>query len=293
MRWQAAVLLIAGACVAPSAAYADDPGCGSITVVHCPGVTADQAQGDFHGLIMVPGQPGVLDRAAHSGTKPGCGDCTWTLILACLHNNPNTPDQQDPCGNAANNPLCHNGQLLFRLYLTTDAVRNDLVDLVCIGGLHDVVAVGDQAATDVQNYLRDVTPPDLDLHVAPPKGIPAGLPAYFWVRPPTDLTPTPFGNGQITETITIAPQRYQWTWGDGDVSPWTTDAGAPYPTGTLTHTYVKADHYTGHVTTEWGATYTITVAGQTFGPYDAVGTITKTQQFSTVVLRARSTLVSH
>ena len=97
----------------------------------------------------------------------------------------------------------------------------------------------------------------------------------------------------ITETITISPQRYDWTWGDGDNSGWTTNAGAPYPDGTLTHTYVKADHYSGQVTTEWGGTYTITVAGQTFGPYNAIGTITRSQPFNIVVLRARSTLVSH
>lgn len=265
--------------------------CGSFLQSDC-GVHAT-SKGDFHGLIMVPGNPGVLDTAAHSGTKAGCGDCTWTLILACLHNDPNRPQDQDPCGNAAINPLCDKGQMLYRLYLTTAAVQNRLVDEICIGGINDVIAVGDQAATDVQKYLRDVTPPNLDLHLAPPKGIPAGLPAYFWVRPPAGLAPVPFGGGQITETITLAPQRYNWTWGDGHISGWTTDAGAPYPEGTLTHTYDKAGHYNGQVTTEWGGTYTITVAGVTFGPYDAIGTITKTQPFALVVLRAHSTLVSH
>jgi hypothetical protein len=286
-------LVFLGVLVAPASAVAGSDSCGSITVVHCPGVGADQAKGDFHGLIMVPGQPGVLDTAAHSGTKPGCGDCTWELILACLHNDPNRPEDQDACGGATNNPTCKQGQFLYRLFLTTDDVRLRLVDMVCLGGVTDVVPVGDQAALDVQRYLKDVRPPDLDLHVAPPKGIPAGLPAYFWVRPPRNLTPAPFGNGQITETITISPQRYDWTWGDGLSTGWTTDAGAPYPEGTLTHTYVKADHYGGQVTTEWGGTYTITVAGQTFGPYNAIGTITRAQPFNIVVLRARSTLVSH
>ena len=283
---------------APHLALADGPApndCAIRNVNGCPAapVTADQQQGDFHGLIMVPGQPSVLNTAAHSGTKAGCGDCTWELILACLRNDPSHPENQESCASAVNSPQCGRGQLSFRLYLTTEAVRNQLVDMVCLGNIKDVVPVGDRAALDVQQYLKDVKPPDLALHVAPPKGIPAGLPAYFWVRPPADLTPTPFGNGQITETITIAPQRYDWTWGDGQVSGWTTDAGGPYPTGTLTHTYAKADHYSGHVVTEWGATYTITVAGQTFGPYDATGTLTRTQLFTTTVLRARSTLVSH
>ena len=288
------IVVSALALALPTAARADSDGttgCGSLLQSEC-GVHANTS-GDFHGLIMVPGQPGVLDKAAHSGTKTGCGDCSWELILACLHNDPSHPENQDPCANAVDGGQCRKGELLFRLYLTTDAVTNELVDLVCLGGIKDVVPVGDRAALDVQQYLKDVKPPDLALHVAPPKGIPAGLPTYFWVRPPADLAPTPFGNGQITETITIAPQRYDWTWGDGHTSGWTTDAGGPYPTGTLTHTYDKADRYDGHVVTEWGATYTITVAGQTFGPYDATGTLTKSQPFSTVVLRARSTLVSH
>jgi hypothetical protein len=275
-------------------ADASSPGCADRQATTCVSheVTADQDAADFHGLIMVPGQPSVLDRAAHGGTKAGCGDCSWELILACLTNSPNTPQDQNMCTRAGEAPRCAKGQLAYRLYLSTDAVRNQLVDVICLGGTTDVVPVGDQAAADVQRYLKDVSAPLLDLHVDPPKGIPAGLPSYFWVRPPT-VTPAPFGGGQITETITIAPERYRWVWGDGETSGWTTDAGAPYPDGTLTHTYVKAGRYDGHVTAEWGGTYTITVAGQTFGPYDAIGTVTRDQPFSVTALKAHSTLVSH
>src|SRR4029077_20272682 len=57
--------------------------CDSRLVTKCLGkVTSNQERGQFHGLIMVNGQPDVLDAAAHAGTKPGCGDCEWTLILA-------------------------------------------------------------------------------------------------------------------------------------------------------------------------------------------------------------------
>ena len=241
---------------------------------------------------MVAGQPSVLDRAAHGGTKPGCGDCSWELILACLTNRVSNAQDQNMCTDAGTAPQCAKGQLAYRLYLSTDAVRNQLVAVLCLGGTTDVVPVGDQAAADVERYLKDVSPPLLELHIDPPKGIPAGLPSYFWVRPPT-ITPAPFGGGQITETITIAPSRYRWVWGDGETSAWTTNAGAPYPDGTLTHTYVKAGHYDGHVTAEWGGTYTITVAGQTFGPYDAIGTVTRDQPFGVTALKAHSTLVSH
>jgi hypothetical protein len=256
-------------------------------------LTADGRSGDFHGLIMVPGQESVLEHAAHAGTKPGCGDCTWELIVACLRNGPG-PDQ-DPasCAMAAGSTHCRAGQLLYRLFLSTDAVRNQIVDLICLGGIDDVIPVGDLAATDVQRYLRDVHPPLLELHLSPPNGVPAGMAAYFWVRPPADLRPAPFGSGLVTETITITPQRYRWDWGDGDATGWTTDAGAPYPDGTLTHTYRLPDRYSGDVTTEWGGTYTITVQGETFGPYDAIGTVTRTQPFTATELSARSELVSH
>jgi hypothetical protein len=266
-------------------------GCGDLSVSTC-GVNADEKSGEFHGLIMVPGQPGVLDRAAHSGTQAGCGDCSWELILMCLTNSPSQPQDQNMCVGAGQAPQCAQGQLAYRLYLSTDAVRNQLVDVLCLGGKVSVVPVGQQAAADVQRYLKDVTPPDVQLNIDPPKGIPAGMPAYFWVRPPA-AAPAPFGGGQVTETITLKPERYSWTWGDGTSSGWTDNQGAPYPDGTLTHTYVKSAWYDGHVVVEWGGTYTITVAGQTFGPYDAIGTVTKQQPFAIAVLKAHSALVSH
>src|SRR4051794_33531461 len=69
------------------------PMCADPTNPACNGgatLTADQARGEFHGLIMVEGQPGVLDTAAHSGTEPGCGDCEWTLVISCFFDNGNS-----------------------------------------------------------------------------------------------------------------------------------------------------------------------------------------------------------
>jgi len=255
-------------------------------------VVADQDAGEFHGLIMVPGNPGVLERAAHGGTEAGCGDCSWELILACLTNDPGQHGDQSVCSSAGQARQCGKGQIAYRLYLSTNAVKNEFVDLLCLDGVNDVVPVGDIAASDVQRYLKDVKPPDLTVSIDPKNGVPAGLPAYFWVTVPT-IDPAPFGGGQVSESITLKPQRYQWTWGDGDAGAWTTDRGAPYPDGTVTHTYVKSDHYAGSVTIEWGGSYTISVAGETFGPYEAIGTVTRAEPFAITVLRAHSTLVSH
>ena len=284
---------VGAAAVTHAASSGSGQTCGDLVESNC-GVHAATPSGDFHGLIMVPGQPSILDTAAHSGTQPGCGDCTWTLIRACMYNTPGNPSDQDVCLGATGSPVCDKGQMLYRVYLTTDAETDRYVDAICLGGAgtQQVVPVGDIAAADVQRYLKDVTPPVLDLHLDPSNGIPAGMPAYFWVRPPADLGPVPFGGGQVTENITLKPERYDWRWGDGQSSGWIADAGAPYPDGTLTHTFDTARRYSGTLTAEWGGTYTITVAGQTFGPYDAIGTVTRTQPFATLVLAARSTLVS-
>jgi hypothetical protein len=128
--------------------------------------------------------------------------------------------------------------------------------------------------------------------VQPPNGVLSNLPAYFQAQEPANQ-PQPFGGPQVTETITITPAHYTWDWGDGTAPLETDDPGGPYPDGNVTHTYDRAAHVTVALTTEWSATYTITVAGQTFGPFNATGTVQRTQRFPLVVDRARSHLVSH
>ena len=274
-----------------------DEGCGpDRNETSCGSVTADQAAGDFHGLIAVKGQPGVLSTAAHSGTKPGCADCVWTLVMLCVGNTPTDPHEQQPCTGAANSRQCRNGQTAFRLYLSTAATTNELVDTLCLGGVDDVIPVGDIAAADVARYLRDVVPPDLVLRTQPPGHALAGLPTYFMVRPPDALRPATLNSGTpgVVETITIAPLSYAWSWGDGSDAFSTDDPGAPYPDGRVTHTYATGGRMHGGVTTQWGATYTVTVDGQTFGPYDATGgQVPHVQTFTLPVATAHSHLVSH
>jgi hypothetical protein len=247
-------------------------------------------------LIAVKGRPDILETAAHSGTAAGCGDCVWTLVMMCLVNTPTDPHNQQPCTAAGNAAKCKHGQTAFRLYLTTKAVANDLVATLCLGGTDDIVPVGDIAAADVARYLHDVHPPDLVMQTQPPRSAIAGLATYFMVRPPTDLQPTTLATNDqgIVETITIAPLHYTWSWGDGSDDLTTDDAGAPYPDGHVTHTYSTGGHVHGSVTAQWGASYTITVAGQTFGPYDATGgVVPHSQTFDLPIATAHSHLVSH
>lgn len=255
-------------------------------------VTADQAEGDFHGLIAVNGQPDVLALAARSGSQPGCGDCSWTLVIACVLDTPLDPHNQINCAGATGGQRCPRNQTAYRLYLTTNDTANRLVDTLCLGSPRDVIPVGDQAQADVERYLKDVVPPQMQITVQPPNGVLSNLPAYFQAQQPA-LHPQQFGGPQVTETITITAAHYTWEWGDNTAPLATDDPGGPYPDGQVTHTYDSAAHVTVALTTEWSATYTITVAGDTFGPYNATGTVQRTQRFPIVVDRARSHLISH
>jgi len=242
---------------------------------------------------MVRDQPDVLDRAAAAGTTAGCGDCVWEVVLSCPANLAGAPDDAVACGAAASAPRCRPGQQLYRLYLTTTAVTNKFEGDLCLGDIDEVIPVGNIAAADVERYLRDVVPPAMTITTSPPRGTLVSLPTYFQVRPPATLNPAPFGGAEVRETITLEPSAYSWDWGDGSESGWITDAGGTYPHGTLTHRFKTGGVAHGSVTTRWGGTYTITVAGRTFGPYDAIGTVTREQSFTLAVYTARSQLVSH
>jgi hypothetical protein len=249
------------------------------------GVTADPHQGDFHGLIAVTGIPWVLRKSAHSGTKAGCGDCEWTLIAACPRNDPTDPGAARLCRQATNAATCRHG-VLERLYLSDADADYRLIATLCMRGTNDVVPIGDRARADVTRYLRNVTPPDLVISTRPRLATLAGLSTRFQARTPTRLRPAPFGDGEITETITIAPLRSDWRWGDGDSSGWVAT------TPTQSHRYLAGGVERGGLTTRWGATYTITFEGVTLGPYDAVGRLTRQQSFRLPVHTSTPHLVS-
>jgi hypothetical protein len=240
----------------------------------------------FHGLIAVTGSPWVLDDAATSGTQPGCGDCRWTIAIACPDESVGDPSTQRKCSAASNSPECEQGQLLYRVYLTTDAFLDRVEGTVCLGGQDRVVDIGDRATADVARYLRTVTPPDLEIATRPATATLAGLPTYFRARRPGGLAPVPFGGPEITETITITPERLAWRWGDHAASGWIA-AGE-----TVRHTYGRGTVAHGRLTVEWTATYTITYAGATYGPFDATGRITSPQPFRLPVRTSSPVLVS-
>jgi hypothetical protein len=276
------VLLVTMTTVSSVPESAAAAGCG--TVPGTCGVTADEANGVFHGLIAVTDQGWVLDMAARDGTEAGCGDCVWIVILACPQNTPADPGGQTACTDASGSPVCKPGQLLYRLYLTTRAETDTLEGTICLGGTSEVVAVGDAAAADVERYLRDVTPPALRIASRPQPLTLAGLTTYFTASPPS-LRPMPFGGPTVTETITITPTEADWLWGDGDDSGWLA------ATGSAAHRYLRGGRRAGALTVRWTARYTISYAGRTFGPYDADHTLTKQQPFVKRVATSQPVLV--
>jgi hypothetical protein len=123
--------------------------CGGLQSSKC-GVTGDA--GHFHGLIAVDGDPWVLADAAESGTKPGCGDCRWSIVLACATESPTNPGSERLCVGAVHAAECKPGQLLYRIFLTTDAFIDQVEGVICLGRGQDPIPIGDQAAADVTRY---------------------------------------------------------------------------------------------------------------------------------------------
>jgi hypothetical protein len=284
-RWLLAVAIAVAALVAlPRDALAAS--CSDVSGTSC-GVNADQADGTYHGLIAVTGQPWVLNDAAHEGSSPGCGDCTWLVVLACPETTPTDPASQSACVQAGTSPQCQPGQRLFRLYLSTADVTDRLEGTICLGGDAVVVPIGDQAAAVVDRYMKDVTPPDLVITTRPTRITLAGLATYFNAAPPDSLRPVDFGGPTVRETITVVPKQARWDWGDGNSSDW-----APADQTTV-HRYAAGGDMSGTLHVRWSATYTVTYDGQTFGPYDANGQLTKDQPFRKRVATTEPVLVAN
>ncbi len=281
-----AALAVTLTVLAPGFAHAATPGhCTTFSTTAC-GVGANQNAGEFHGLLAVRGVPWVLDLAARSGTQQACGDCSWTLMLACASASPGDPTSINACTGASTTGNCRKGQLLYKIYLSTDAVADRVVGTVCLGGPQQPVPVGTKAFGDVRRYLKDVTPPDLDISTSPSGATLAGLATFFTASVPGSLTPVPFGSGEVTETITLDATVADWHWGDGSTSGWLS-ASTP-----LAHSYLHGGIARLTLRTRWGATYTISYQGETFGPYDATGRLVRVQRLALPVDTSAPTLVS-
>jgi hypothetical protein len=89
--------------------------------------------------------------------------------------------------------------------------------------------------------------------------------------PPAWTRPTPLGH-----LVVVGHGSYTVDWGDGSrpttTGPYTT-AGAPFPNGTITHTYDVVGRYTVTVRETWTATWRLGRAGGTLQALHTTGTI--------------------
>jgi len=76
---------------------------------------------------------------------------------------------------------------------------------------------------------------------------------YFWSDLPTLFQSRVDIIGEIVD-VTLRPS-FTWSFGDGSFYA-TTENGAPYPNGTIRHSYAKAGSYVITVLTTWNGSYT-------------------------------------
>jgi hypothetical protein len=107
---------------------------------------------------------------------------------------------------------------------------------------------------EVFRYFQTLPLPELTTRQQPPGEALVGLPVIFFTDSPTTQTFTVDIRG-FTVDIAATATSYAWDTGDGTVLT-TTDPGAPYPDGTITHDY-SSGTYTASLTTTWGATYSV------------------------------------
>jgi hypothetical protein len=282
MRRLSCALLVSVTLLTPlsPAAGAGADGCGSLDSSTC-GVDSDGGR-QFHGVIAVTNAAWVLDTASRSGS--GCADCIWSIVIACPDNGDDDPTGPTQCQESLNAPKCDTNQTLYRVYLTTSTQTDVAEGTICLGGDGKVVPISQKAKADVDRYLKNVRPPDLWISTRPRDGTLTGLRTYFHARTPHSLRPRAFGGPDVTETITIAASELNWRFGDGHASGWSTSHRA-------THTYTYGGVADGQLITRWSASYTVSYAGRTFGPYDASGHVRNRQAFRLAVHHTRPVLV--
>jgi hypothetical protein len=76
---------------------------------------------------------------------------------------------------------------------------------------------------------------------------------YFWCDLPTLFQSRVDIIGEIVD-VTLRPS-FTWSFGDGSVYA-TTENGAPYPNGTIRHSYARAGSYVVTLLTTWNGSYT-------------------------------------
>ena len=85
------------------------------------------------------------------------------------------------------------------------------------------------------------------------------VPVYFWCDLPTFFQSRVDIIGEVVD-VALRPS-FVWSFGDGSVYA-TTENGAPYPAGTIHHTYKRPGTYQVSLLTTWNGTFTHNAAAR-------------------------------
>jgi hypothetical protein len=107
------------------------------------------------------------------------------------------------------------------------------------------------------------------------------VPVYFWCDLPTLFQSRVDIIGEVVD-VALRPS-FVWSFGDGSIYA-TTENGAPYPSGTIHHTYKQPGTYEISLLTTWNGTYTHNAAARA-----VTGTVKKVSIALITVVKATTT----
>ncbi|KGA13651.1 hypothetical protein GM51_19225 [freshwater metagenome] len=110
------------------------------------------------------------------------------------------------------------------------------------------------------------------------------VPVYFWNDMPTAFQSKVDLIGEVID-VTMRPS-FTWAFGDGSFKS-TTDSGAPFPHGNITHTYSNPGTYPVVLVTTWGGTFTHNGVARTI-----TGQIRKVTALTITVVAAHTRFVN-
>jgi hypothetical protein len=114
-------------------------------------------------------------------------------------------------------------------------------------------AVAKVASASLSDKLIKMLPAG-DIDFAPEQAALVNLPVYFWTQTPTRFTALV----PILDVVVYVNLTPTFTWSFGDNSFFvTTTQGAPFPIGSITHTYKNSNDYQVNLKVTWRGTWSV------------------------------------
>ena len=278
----AIAVLAAVVATPPTASAGDHCQPGQIDCVHGGG---NQDDGSIvTGGVIWPHGGGFTIPGGGGGSS--CDGCEWKLVIACMFNGPDNPDDV-LCGVATQSCAARGDDgILYRVYFREGPDEAwQMLGTRCIGPDDrpiPIVDIQEGVREQVVNYLPDAHP-----SFQPAAGGIVNLPTIFDAGEDGSFE-TPTFQVLGLPVVVTATARWEWTFDDGVTRSFTVPGGQ-YPDDSVSWTYATPGGRSVSVTTSWDGQFT--VDGN--GPYDVPGpAITKTAGPMNVPVReAKSHLV--